>query len=126
LRYDVLPDMPAMHELSIALRVLDLAAAAAASMDPARVVAIHLRVGPLSGVDAEALRSAYELARGSSPLKDARLEIELAPLRVFCESCASDQDAESVQALRCRRCGTPATRLVSGDELELRALEVSA
>ncbi len=50
-----------MHELSIALSILDVAAEEAERQGNARVVAIHLRLGPLSGVVKGALLSAFEL-----------------------------------------------------------------
>ena len=50
-----------MHELSIALSLLDQVAEEAERRGGVQVHAIHLRLGPLSGVVKEALLSAYEL-----------------------------------------------------------------
>ena len=59
-----------MHELSIALSIVDMAAEEA-ERQGGRVVAVHLKLGPLSGVVKAALLSAYELAREGSPLPDS-------------------------------------------------------
>lgn len=115
-----------MHELSVALRILELAQQAAREVDAARVTAIHVRVGPLAGVVAEALQTAYDQARVSSPLQAARLVIELAPLRAYCATCQSAVEIDSVQSWECGRCGQPAGALLSGNELELTALELSS
>ena len=48
-----------MHELSIALSLLDQVAEEAERRGGVQVHAIHLRLGPLSGVVKEALLSAY-------------------------------------------------------------------
>ena len=69
-----------MHELSIALSILDFAAEEAERRG-GRVVAVHLRLGPLSGVVKEALLSAYELAREGTPLAAAALVVEEVPRR---------------------------------------------
>ena len=55
-----------MHELSIAMSILDLAGEEVERQGGGRVVAIHLRLGPLAGVVKTALCSAFELAREAS------------------------------------------------------------
>jgi hydrogenase nickel incorporation protein HypA/HybF len=112
-----------MHELSIALSLIDVASEEARRR-AARVVALHVRVGPLSGVVNEALASAYELAREGSPLADARLVIEETPLVIHCPACGQERPAVSVYQLCCAECGTPAARVTGGRELELFALEI--
>jgi hydrogenase nickel incorporation protein HypA/HybF len=113
-----------MHELSIALSILDLAAEEAARRGGVQVHGIHLRLGPLSGVVKEALLSAYEIARESFPLGDAQLVIEETPLLAHCPTCATTKPVVSPQLLCCAECGTPAPQLVSGRELEVVALEI--
>jgi hydrogenase nickel incorporation protein HypA/HybF len=113
-----------MHELSIALSILDLAGEEAERRGGACVVGIHLKLGPLSGVVKEALLSAYEIARESSPLAEARLVIEETPILVHCPSCEAVRAAASPQELGCAECGAPTARVVSGRELEVVALEI--
>jgi hydrogenase nickel incorporation protein HypA/HybF len=62
-----------MHEVSIALSIVDAAAEEAERQGGGRVVAVHLKLGPLSGAVKEALTSAFELAREGSPLADCEL-----------------------------------------------------
>jgi len=114
-----------MHELSIAMSVLDMAAEEAQRRQ-ARVLAVHVRLGPLSGVVPHALASAFELAREGTELADCRLVMEEVPIMIYCSACAAEKPAESMQSLRCGDCGTPAARIVGGQELELVALELEA
>jgi|SRR5207253_10883868 len=113
-----------MHELSIALSILDLAAEEAERHRAARVAAIHVRLGPLSGVVRDALVSAYELAREGSRLKDAALVIEEVPVVVYCPSCAGRRPVPDVRELCCPVCATPTPEVLSGRELEVAALEI--
>ena len=113
-----------MHELSIALNILDLAAEEAARRGGVQVQGIHLRLGPLSGVVKEALVSAYEVAREGSPLPESRLVIEETPLLAHCPTCRGTKGVVSVQMLCCNECGTPTPQLLSGRELEVVALEI--
>jgi hydrogenase nickel incorporation protein HypA/HybF len=115
-----------MHELSIALSVLQLAAEEAERQGGGEVLAIHLRLGPLSGVVPEALRSAYDLAREGSPLRKAALVIEEVALVTYCPVCAAERAPGSVQQLRCPECGTPTPEIVRGRELEVTALEMES
>lgn len=115
-----------MHELSIALNILEIAGQQAQLQSAARVVAIHLSLGPLSGVSGKALRSAYDLAREGSTLEGAELIITDTPLVVYCPRCAADRPAISPQHLCCATCGTPTPQIVSGRELEIAALEIES
>jgi hydrogenase nickel incorporation protein HypA/HybF len=114
-----------MHELSIAMAVIDAAAEEAARRGGARVAAVHVRVGPLSGVVPDALRSAFELARAGSDLSDAELVIEETRLVAHCPTCAADREL-AAQRLLCPVCGAPTPEVVRGRELEVFALEIES
>jgi hydrogenase nickel incorporation protein HypA/HybF len=114
-----------MHELSIALGILDVAAEQA-ERHGGRVAAVHLKLGPLSGVVKEALVSAYDLAREGTPLEQAQLVVEEVGILAHCASCAADCAPASLQDLRCPTCGAPTPEIVRGRELEVVALEIEA
>lgn len=105
------------------MSILDVAGEEAERLN-AKVVAVRLKLGPLSGVVKQALLSAYDLARESSLLPDARLEIEETPLIVFCPTCNSEQRPPSIQQLCCPVCGTHTPNVISGRELEVVGLEI--
>jgi hydrogenase nickel incorporation protein HypA/HybF len=113
-----------MHELSIAMSILELAAEEAARHGDARVTQIHVKLGPLSGVVRAALLSAYELARLGSTLEEAELIIQEVPVVVHCPVCETARPAVSPYDIRCAECGTPASDLLHGRELELVAMEI--
>lgn len=60
-----------MHELSLALSLIDCIEESAVA--PASIRAVHLRVGDRSGVSRDALAFAFETACYGSPLAGARL-----------------------------------------------------
>ena len=114
-----------MHELSIALSILDMAEEEAARHGNVQVEAIHLKIGPLAGIVKEALLSAYELAREQTPLASSRLVIEEIPIIIFCNNCQAERPVESLQEFRCAKCHTPASQVIHGREMELAALELA-
>jgi hydrogenase nickel incorporation protein HypA/HybF len=115
-----------MHELSIAISVLDLVEAEAERQGGPRVLAVHLKLGPLSGVVKEALLSAYDLAREGTSLASCNLRIEEVPIVAYCPTCLAERSVESPQMLCCAECGTPTPKILRGREMEITALEVSS
>lgn len=113
-----------MHELSIAISLVEAAEEEAVKHRPAVVKAVHLRLGPLSGVAKEALLFSYGLAVEDTPLQGSQLIIEEVPVVVLCPSCRERRPIRSLQSFCCAICDTPATEVVQGRELEVVALEI--
>jgi hydrogenase nickel incorporation protein HypA/HybF len=113
-----------MHELSIAISLIEAAEEEAVKHRPCGVRAVHLRLGPLAGVEKQALLFSYELAAEGTPLEGSRLVIEEAPVVVFCPVCRERRPVLSLQSFCCATCNTPATEVVQGRELEVIALEI--
>lgn len=112
-----------MHELSIALGILEVTEEEAGQRGGVQVEAIHLRLGPLSGVVKEALLSAWELASEQTPFEKSRLVIEEVPIAVFCSKCQAERPVHSIRQFCCVQCDTPASDVVRGRELLVFALE---
>jgi hydrogenase nickel incorporation protein HypA/HybF len=113
-----------MHELSIALSLVDLACEEAGRQGGGRVCALHLKIGALSGVVPDALLASYEMACTDTPLAGSRLVIEEIPVVVFCPQCQADRPLDGVQSFCCPDCGTPTPQVERGRELELVAMEI--
>ena len=71
-----------MHELSIAMSLVDCICEELPQVGgDARLLAVRVRVGALSGVVPEALSFAFEVAASESPLAGIALDIEQTPGR---------------------------------------------
>ncbi len=113
-----------MHELSIALSILEGVSEEVTRQGGGRVYAVHLKLGPLSGVVADALNFSWELACEGTSLAGVRLAIEQVPVVVFCASCNVERTLESIQRFRCPVCGAVTPDVLRGRELEIVALEM--
>jgi hydrogenase nickel incorporation protein HypA/HybF len=113
-----------VHELSIAMSIVEMAQEEAERRGGVQVNSVHLKLGALSGVVEEALLSSYEMAAADTPLKGSRLLIENVPVTVYCPNCCSPQLLSSIQSFSCPECGTPTPQVLSGKELEVVALEI--
>jgi hydrogenase nickel incorporation protein HypA/HybF len=112
-----------MHELSIAMSIVDMAQEEAESRD-IRIDAVHLELGPLSGVVAEALLFSYEMACSGTRLEGSRLVIKKVPVEVYCPACKAQRTLHSMQWFCCPECGTPTADVIHGRELVITGLEV--
>jgi hydrogenase nickel incorporation protein HypA/HybF len=112
-----------MHELSIAMSIVDLAQEEMEQRG-VQVTGVHLKLGALSGVVKDALLSSYEMACNDTPLEGSRLVIEDVPVVVFCPTCETERPISSVQLFCCSECGTPTSQIVQGKELQVVALEI--
>jgi hydrogenase nickel incorporation protein HypA/HybF len=113
-----------MHELSIALSLIEQIEEETAKRGGGKVEAVYVRIGVLSGVDTQALRFAYDLACEETGLAGSRLEIEAIPLLVYCPQCSSTH-APRPPDITCPRCVTPEQEILQGRELEVRAFEMT-
>ncbi len=113
-----------MHELSIAMSIIEMAEQESAARGNAQICAVHVRLGRLSGVVKEALLSSYEMASAATSLEGSQLLIEEVPVEVFCPRCRERKALPSIQHLCCPTCGAPTAEVVQGRELEVVALEI--
>jgi hydrogenase nickel incorporation protein HypA/HybF len=113
-----------MHELSIALSIVEFAGEEAARRG-AKINAVHLKLGALAGVVKSALQSSYEMACENTPLQGSQLIVQEVPVVVHCPSCRANRPLNSIQFFACAECGAPTSEVVQGKELEVVALEKS-
>jgi hydrogenase nickel incorporation protein HypA/HybF len=115
-----------MHELSIAISMIDQIIEESDSRGGLDVEAVHLRLGVFSGVDKQALLFSYGLVCEGTPLEGSRLVIETIPLIVYCPTCRKNKAPPSIYQICCPDCLTPTEKIVSGREIEVASLEVTA
>jgi hydrogenase nickel incorporation protein HypA/HybF len=112
-----------MHELSIMQCALEQVLEQAQLAGAARVHAIRLRIGALSGVVPDALQFAFEALADGTPAQGAQLLIEDVPARFWCATCRHEFKADRMFG-ECPGCHQPSTELRAGREMELTSLEV--
>ena len=112
-----------MHELSIAMSIVDMAQEEAESRD-VLIDAVYLELGLLSGVVADALLFSYEIACSGTRLEGSRLVIKEVPIEVYCPTCRVQRTLPSMQWFYCPECGGSTSDVIHGKELAITALEV--
>jgi hydrogenase nickel incorporation protein HypA/HybF len=112
-----------VHELSICQALLSQVTAIAREQGAQAIERIVVEVGPLSGVDGPLLARAFEVARFGSCAAEAVLSIDTPQVTVSCLSCGAQSHA-APNRLLCDACGGYRTRIIAGDELNLRRVEL--
>lgn len=109
-----------MHEMSIALAVIEqVAQAAERAGDVSAVRSVRLQVGELAGVVPEALAFSFELACAGTLLEGAELVADAVPGRARCTPCDHEWAVGMPPRLGCPRCRGATTELLSGRELRI-------
>ncbi|MEV1065700.1 hydrogenase maturation nickel metallochaperone HypA [Streptomyces sp. NPDC050263] len=109
-----------MHEMSVALAVIDqVETAAAEAGDVTAVRSVRLQVGELAGVVPDSLAFCFELACAGTLLEGAELVTEAVPGRACCTSCAHAWAVGMPPRLTCPACGGTQTDLLAGRELRI-------
>ena len=113
-----------MHELSIALAIVEAAQEEAGKQNASRVNRVDLRIGPLSGVVKDALLFSYQVSCQDTLLAGSQLVIEDVAPAVFCETCGRESEIETIQVIRCPLCNGDKVTIIRGRELEFVSMEI--
>lgn len=109
-----------MHELSITQSLID---AVVDRIGERKVLAVNVRVGPLSGVLPDAMRFCFDVASAGTPLDGAQLMIEEPHGLARCRNCHDEFELADL-ILLCP-CGSADVEVLSGRELMLMSVEVA-
>jgi hydrogenase nickel incorporation protein HypA/HybF len=111
-----------MHELSIAESILNRIHEESVRRG-ARIIAVGVRIGELSGVDPDALSFGFEVPSKDTPLEGVMLEIDFRKRKQRCNSCGGEFETD-VMLTTCPACGNPETVCIAGDELDIAYIEL--
>lgn len=109
-----------MHEFSIAQALAEQVRRYAPAGSTVR--GVEIRVGPLRGIEPDALTMCWEAVTHESDLAGSVLAIESLPWKIACDRCGRTWTSD-VPFVICE-CGNDRPNPTGGDELDLISLEV--
>jgi hydrogenase nickel incorporation protein HypA/HybF len=110
-----------MHEMSIAIQMLDQVTALAAEHAATRVAEIEVVAGAMRQVVPEALELAFAAAAQGTVAAGAELRIVEEPMRAACRDCGCAFAAE-IDNYLCPQCGRANARIVAGNDIILKSV----
>lgn len=112
-----------MHELSIAIALVEQLKSAAQKEKAKRVLSAIVRVGDLSGVDPEALDFAFKTAAEETVADRAKLIVERVKVKTRCKACGKSLPSRR-SVITCPKCGSSDIEIVEGRDLTLKGMEI--
>ncbi len=113
----------AMHEMSIALSIVEAVDAKAREEGAAKITGIDLLVGRLSGIETESLKFCFSAASKGSLAEDAVLAIDEREGTGECTVCRSSFPVSFYYA-ECPECGSLAVSIISGEEFQIKSMTI--
>ena len=113
-----------MHEVSIALSLLDIAERHCKKEGYQGIESIAVKIGKASGVMPEALLFAFDAVKLGTLADKAHLTIEEIPVSGYCHRCMKSFSVDEAFVLCCPNCGETSFRIDTGRELDIVELDV--
>lgn len=112
-----------MHEMSICQSVVQILEGQAAVHSYSHVKTVWLEIGPLAGVEPEALMFCFDAATRGTLAENARLEVIHTPATAWCMPCEKNV-AIANRFDGCPDCGSHQLHITGGEELRIKSMEV--
>lgn len=112
-----------MHELSIALGIVDLAEEKARQHQARSITELVLEIGCLAGVEIEALNIALDCAVKGTMLEHAVIVKNYIPGEGYCNDCGTFFKKD-VLFSPCPDCGSYFVKITKGKELSVKSIVI--
>jgi hydrogenase nickel incorporation protein HypA/HybF len=114
-----------MHEMGIAMQIVEIAAASIpADLAGSRIATVNLKVGKLSAIVPDSLHFCFEAVSRDTALEGARLHITEVPVRAACNACRNEWTIDQ-PAFTCPACQSADITLLTGRELDIESIELA-
>jgi len=112
-----------MHELSIALSIVELSEEEARKADATSISKVEVEIGTMAGIETEALSFAWDSVIQGTMAQQAKLVINTIQAEAHCLQCGKDFPAENY-FVQCPHCSSFRYRITKGKELRISSLMV--
>jgi hydrogenase nickel incorporation protein HypA/HybF len=112
-----------MHELSIALNIVELAVEEALKANAASISRVEVEIGTMAGIETDALLFAWDSVVLGTIAKQAPLVIHLIQAEALCLECGKDFPVEHFFS-QCPGCNSFRYQVTKGKELRVSSLMV--
>ncbi|UCD36234.1 MAG: hydrogenase maturation nickel metallochaperone HypA [Nitrospiraceae bacterium] len=114
-----------MHEVSIALAMVDELMRIAAENGAKKITKVSLKIGRLSGIVTDSLVFAFDAIKQEHPLlSSADISIHEIPLIYQCEDCMNRFEAREIHFPSCPACTSVNLKILSGEEQHIENVEL--
>jgi len=112
-----------MHEMSIAQSIIEIVNDTLTDAEKNKLKEIVVEIGELVAVVPDSLQFCFETIVADSVYNKALMTINIIPLKIKCNNCNIESKIERYSFL-CPECESTHINVLSGEELNIRYLEV--
>lgn len=112
-----------MHELSIVLKIINIAEEEAQKAGAASISAIELAIGKLSTIEPAAFDFAWKHGVKNSMLENARRVTSYIDGKGLCNICGTEFFMDALFQ-PCPECGNYYSKILEGKELQIKSLRI--
>jgi len=112
-----------MHEYSIVDSLLELATEHAFKNNANKVTKLEVKIGVLSGVEPELLKTAFDTFKEGTICEEAEFIMNIQPVVIKCEECNQESTLKKDEYL-CPHCKSKNIKIIDGEDMYLMSLEL--
>ena len=112
-----------MHEMTIAMNIVDIVCKKAAEEKAHKINSVELEIGTLSGIMIDSLEFCFKAACKNTIADSAKLNIHKINAEAFCKSCNNTFNMES-DFSPCPTCDNFNYELLKGKELSIKSFNI--
>ena len=112
-----------MHEYSIVQSLLDSCEENAKANDASKVTKVVVKIGVMSGVEPELLKTAFDTFKEKTVCESAEFIMNIQPILIRCDSCKSESTLEKLEYC-CPKCQSIELEVLDGEDMYLMQLEL--
>ncbi len=112
-----------MHEYSIVQSLMNQCEEQVKANDATKVTKVVVKIGVLSGVEVDLLKTAFETFKEGSVCDGAEFVVNMQPILVECFDCGKQSELERHEYI-CPNCQSSNLKVLDGEDMYLMSLEM--
>jgi hydrogenase nickel incorporation protein HypA/HybF len=112
-----------MHEYSIVDSLLQLAEEHAIKNNAKKVTKLEIKIGVLSGVEPDLLKTAFETFKEGTMCEEAEFIMNIQPVVIRCKDCNKESTLKKDEYL-CPHCKSSNIEIIDGEDMYLMSMEL--
>lgn len=113
-----------MHEMGIAMQIMNIVQGSLPPGEDLRIKSISLKVGKLTAIVPRSLEFCMEVVTKGTPAEGAALVFTEVPVQLECDDCGEVSVIDQAP-FSCRSCGSDKVEVISGREMIVESIEVA-
>lgn len=112
-----------MHEYSIVQSLLEICEIYARQNNSSKVVKVIVKIGVLSGVEPDLLKTAFDTFKEESLCHNAEFIMNIQKVEILCDTCNTKTILEKNEFC-CPKCKSTDLKVLDGEDMYLMSLEL--